>query len=205
LVVFVHGGYWMAFDKSFWSQLANGPLNRGFAVAMPSYVLCPDARIGGITAQIGMAITVAAREVSGPIHLTGHSAGGHLVARMVSTSTPLAPALHSRIRKTVAISGLFDLQPLMKTKMNDTLRIDPAEALAESPALLEPLGGIDLTCWVGSNERPEFLRQNRLLEKPWRSAGASVSVIEEPGRHHFDVIEGLSNPDHPLVGNLLAL
>ena len=78
LVVFIHGGYWKAFDKSYWSHLAQGPLARGYAVAMPSYRLCPSVRIADITGDVARAIQAAAEEIAGPISLTGHSAGGHL-------------------------------------------------------------------------------------------------------------------------------
>ena len=79
-----HGGYWKAFDKSVWSHLAAGPLAHGLAVAMPGYTLCPDNRIAGIGREIADAVSFAASEVDGPIRLTGHSAGGQLVTRMIS-------------------------------------------------------------------------------------------------------------------------
>jgi acetyl esterase/lipase len=204
LVVFVHGGYWMLFDKESFSFTVAGPVAAGYAVAMPSYVLCPQARISDITRQIGAAIEHAASLIEGPIHLAGHSAGGHLVSRMVSSSTPLPSKVLGRIRKTVSISGVHDLRPLMKTRMNETLRIDEAEAAGESPALIEPMGGTDITFWVGADERPEFLRQTALMEEAW-GATARVTTVVEPGRHHFSVIEGLTDPDHPLVRAVLAL
>ena len=80
LVVFIHGGYWKAFDKNPWSHLANGAVASGYAVAMPTYTLCPDIRIAGIVREIGAAIGKAATMVGGPVMLTGHSAGGHLAA-----------------------------------------------------------------------------------------------------------------------------
>ena len=205
LVVFVHGGYWMRFDKSFWSPLAAGTLAHGFAVAMPSYDLCPDVRIAAITRQVAAAIGAAAAEIPGPVHLAGHSAGGHLVTRMLDATSPLAPALWPRIRKAISISGLHDLRPLMRTAMNATLRLDSAEARSESPALLEPRPGVDLTCWVGADERPEFVRQNALLANVWTGFGVAIDRVEEPGRQHFDVIDGLADPGHPLVKSLLAL
>ena len=204
LVVFVHGGYWMLFDGHTFSYLAKGAVDQGFAVAVPSYVLCPEARISDITAQIGDAIAVATGEVDGPIHLTGHSAGGHLVARMASTTTPLPENIQRRLRKTVSISGVHDLRPLMKTKMLDTLKIDAAEAERESPALLDPLPGTDITFWVGADERPEFLRQTRLMQDAW-GGKAKVDIVVEPAKHHFSVIEGLADRNHALVRSLLAL
>ncbi|GHD22273.1 alpha/beta hydrolase [Tianweitania populi] len=204
LVVFVHGGYWRALDKSFWSHLAGGALAHGYAVAMPSYTLCPTTSIAGITREIAAAITHAAGLVDGPIRLTGHSAGGHLVARMVSATSPLSQALQQRIAHTVPISGLHDLRPLMRSQMNDALRIDEAEAASESPALLAPIEGARVTCWVGGGERAEFLRQSELLANIWIGLGASTACVAEPDRHHFNVIDGLADPDHPLTQTLLG-
>jgi arylformamidase len=204
LAVVVHGGYWMLFDGRTFSHLAKGAVEQGFAVAVPSYVLCPEARISDITKQIGDAISVAAGEVDGPIHLTGHSAGGHLVSRMVSATSPLAPNLLSRLRKTVSISGVHDLPPLMNTKMVETLKLDAAEADRESPALLRPLPETDITFWVGADERPEFVRQTTLMEAAW-GGDAKVEITIEPAKHHFSVIEGLTDRNHALVRSLLAL
>ncbi len=205
LVIFVHGGYWMAFDKSVWSHLAGGPLGAGFHVVIPSYDLCPRARIGEIVQQIGQAVAAAADTVSGPIHLAGHSAGGHLVTRMITRPSPLPRAVRSRIRNVVSISGLHDLRPLLHTSMNETLRLDAREARAQSPALHAPLPGIDLTCWVGAAERPAFIRQSAVLATIWAGLGAQATLVEAPGNHHFDVIDGLASPDHPLTQTLLAL
>jgi arylformamidase len=142
--------------------------------------------------------------VEGPLFLAGHSAGGHLVTRMISATSPLPDDVRSRIQHTVSISGLHDLRPLIKAAMNAELRIDEAEACAESPALLAPMPNARLTCWVGSAERPEFVRQNALLANIWIGLGATTCVIEEPGRHHFDVIDGLADPDHQLTRSLLS-
>lgn len=204
LVVFIHGGYWMRFDESSWSHLAAGPLEAGFAVAVPTYTLCPENRISGITREIGAAIEAAAARVAGPVHLTGHSAGGHLAARMVSVTSPLSGAVQSRIGNVVSISGLHDLRPMMAAAMNTTLKLDEEEALAESPALLRPLPGARIVCWVGAGERAEFLRQNALLANVWTGLGATTAFIEEPDRHHYSVIEGLEDASRPLTRALLA-
>ncbi|MFC6688354.1 alpha/beta hydrolase [Jhaorihella thermophila] len=201
LVVFVHGGYWHKFDKSFWSHLARGPLAHGWAVAVPSYTLAPEARIARITREIGQAIAHAASLVEGPIRLTGHSAGGHLVARMVCDDSPLPPLVLSRLARVVPISGVHDLRPLLQTKMNDQLHLDETEARTESPALHARKGATPVTLWVGAAERPEFLRQTRLIAEAW--AGAGIRDIYEPGKNHFSVVEGLTDPASPLVAELL--
>ncbi|WP_422371263.1 alpha/beta hydrolase [Hoeflea sp.] len=198
LVVFVHGGYWKAFDKSVWSHLAAGPLAHGFAVAMPSYTLCPDARIGEISREIAAAVAYCASEIEGPIHLTGHSAGGHLVTRMISDEVLLPSAVLLRIAGVVSISGVHDLRPIMRTAMNDVLGIDTNEASTHSPALLQPSLAVPVTAWVGADERPEFVRQNRILYEIWRGFQTQMKMVEEPGKHHFDVIDGLADPSHDL-------
>jgi hypothetical protein len=192
-VVFVHGGYWHLFDKSSWSHLAAGPLAHGWAVAMPSYTLAPGARIGEIVRQIGRAVSSIADAVPGEIRLTGHSAGGHLVTRLSCADSPLP----GRIARTLSISGLHDLRPLMKTSM--PLRLDEAEAAAESPALLKRHESIAVTAWVGAGERPELLRQTALLAEAW-----CIRQVIVPGRHHFDVIGELAQPDSQMIRELLG-
>jgi acetyl esterase/lipase len=194
----------MRLDKSYWSHLARGSVERGYAVAMPSYTLCPDVRLADITGEVAAAIAQAAAMVEGPLLLSGHSAGGHLVTRMISATSPLPEPVRARVRHTVSISGVHDLRPLLNTAMNATLRIDAAEAQTESPALLQPLPAARVTCWVGASERPEFIRQNALLANIWIGLGAQTCRIEEPGRHHFNVIDGLADPRHPLVQTLLS-
>lgn len=204
VVVFVHGGYWRRFDKSYWSHLAAGPLAHGYAVAMPSYRLCPEVSIGEIGRDVAAAIAAAAARVDGPIHLTGHSAGGHLVARMIADPSPLAPEVLARVRNVVPLSGLPDLRPLMRTEMNLDLKIDEAEAMRESPALLRPVSGARLIAWVGGAERAEFRRQNALLANIWLGLGAQTIAIEALDRHHFDVIDDLANSESGLVEMLLG-
>lgn len=199
-MVFVHGGYWKAFDARMWSHLAAGALARGWSVAMPSYDLCPDVRIADITRQIAAAVTkIAERSFGGPLALAGHSAGGHLVCRM--TDPLVLPAeIRTRIKQIVPISPVVDLAPLMETSMNDVLRIDATEAEMESPVNMQPPHGLDVSIWIGAQERPAFLEQSELLARTW----GARRVIEE-GTHHFDVIDALADPDSPMVKALLGL
>ncbi|WP_341366660.1 alpha/beta hydrolase [Yoonia sp. BS5-3] len=191
LVVFVHGGYWLRFGKSDWSHLAAGPLAHGWAVAMPSYDLCPHVCIAEIGRQIATAIDFAAGRVSGPIRLVGHSAGGQLVARI--GAAPGMAVWKDRLAGIVPISPVADLAPLMRTSMNADLRIDAAEAAAESPLHL-PAPKAEVTVWVGGDERPAFLDQANALGAAWGCA-----QVIEPKRHHFDVVTGLERSDSGLT------
>ncbi|MCU0819709.1 MAG: alpha/beta hydrolase [Beijerinckiaceae bacterium] len=204
LLVFVHGGWWIAFDKSVWSHLAEGAIAAGWTVAMPSYELAPEARIAEITREIGSAVEAAAAKVEGPIRLAGHSAGGHLVTRMICRDTPVSGAVVSRITRVTSISGLHDLRPLMKIVANEKLRIDAAEAQAESPALREPLPGMRVACAVGAEERPEFLRQNDLLANIWFGLEANTSSLHIAGTHHFNVVDGMTSRDSALTQVILG-
>lgn len=188
LLLLIHGGYWMAFGREDFSHLARGALGRGWAVAMPSYPLCPEASVGGIVRSCARALGTAAEAVPGPIRLAGHSAGGQVAARLAG----LPLACRARLERVVPISPLALLAPLRFTAMNATLRLTPEEAAAESPAL-RPRPPAPATVWVGEAERPAFRAQALWLSRAW-----AAPLVVEPGRHHFDVIAGLEDPESPL-------
>lgn len=195
-VIFVHGGYWLKFDRSYWSHLAAGPLARGWAVAMPSYDLCPQVSIADISRQIATAVQNVAARTQGPLAVTGHSAGGHLAARMMDRSlTPETVA--ARMMAVVPISPLSDLRPFLKTSMNAELRLDLAAAEAESPVMMKNRHAVRVTVRVGAAERPVFLDQAQWLASAW---GCEQVIV--PGKHHFDVIDALEEADSDLVAAL---
>lgn len=188
LMVFVHGGYWLACGREDYSHLAAGAVARGWACAMPSYTLAPEGRIAAMTKEVASAVRAASALVPGPVVVTGHSAGGHLSGRMGCADVDMPVA------RVVPISPLADLAPLMQTDMNDGLKIDAAEAQAESPANHALKPGCSAHVWVGGQERPVFLWQARTLSEAW-DCGWTVDA----GRHHFDVIDGLEDAASPLM------
>ena len=198
IVVFVHGGYWLAFGRADWSHLAAGPLARGWAVAMPSYTLAPEARIATMTTQIAQACRHVASLLPGlPMVVTGHSAGGHLAARMGCADLALPGLALPGLAAVVPISPLAELAPLMQTDMQADLRLDLAECATDSPARLALRSGIAAQVVVGGQERPAFLWQARLLAERW---GCGWTVA--PGLHHFNVIDALADPASDLVGRV---
>lgn len=192
LMVFVHGGYWLACGREDYSHLAAGALVRGWACAMPSYTLAPEGRIAAMTAEVAQAVRAAAARVPGPVMVTGHSAGGHLSARMGCADLDLP------VSRVVPISPLADLAPLMQTDMNADLKIDLAEAARESPARLGLRPGTTAHVWVGGQERPVFLWHARTLSEDW-----NCPWTVDPGKHHFDVIDGLTDPASALMAACL--
>jgi len=202
IAVFVHGGYWMRFAAGDFSHLAAGAVDRGWLTVLPSYPLCPEAALGEIADSIRRAVIAAAELADGPIRLAGHSAGAQLVTRLLCDDMALPADVVARLDCTLSISGVHDLLPLLATSMNETLQLDRRAALAESPARHLPrqefLERMRVCAWVGGDERPEFIRQNGLLDI-WRGVGARVSTHVEPGRHHFDVIDDLVRSASPML------
>jgi arylformamidase len=194
LLMFIHGGYWLKFDRETWSHLAAGAVARGWACALPSYTLAPEARIAAMTREIASALEAAASLVAGPVVVTGHSAGGHLSARMGCVDVTLSTV----VRRVVPISPLADLEPISFTAMNEDLHLDPAEIDRESPARLSLRPGVEAHIWVGAQERPAFLWQARLLSEAW-----SCPWTPESDKHHFDVIDGLTDPSSALLSACL--
>jgi acetyl esterase/lipase len=193
LLVFVHGGYWLLFGRESWSHLANGALQRGFACAMPSYTLAPDAPLPAMTAEIVQAVQAAAQRVTGPVVVTGHSAGGHLSARMACADGP------PMVRRVVPISPLADLEPLMATAMQEKLQLTSDICASESPARLARRPQVEAHVWVGGDERPVFLWHGRLLAEAW-----ACPWTVAPGRHHFNVIDDLTDPASALMETCLG-
>ncbi|MCP3688065.1 MAG: alpha/beta hydrolase [Gammaproteobacteria bacterium] len=203
LFVYIHGGYWKALDKSYWSHLARGAVDAGWAVAMPSYVLCPEASIAEIATMVASCIEHAAARIAGPLVISGHSAGGQLASLLACQGSALGQQVAGRIAHVVSISGVHDLRPLLRTTLNNELKLDEASATALSPALKQPLENLRLTTWVGGAERAEFRRQSALLANIWRGLGARTLAEEHPDRHHFNIIDDLADVNSPLMKTAL--
>lgn len=189
LLVFIHGGYWLACGREDYSHLAAGAVARGWACALPSYTLAPEGRLSEMVAEMTRAVTAAAAMVAGPVVVTGHSAGGHLSARMGCADIALPP-----VQRVVPISPLADLEPLTQTDMQASLRISAEEIERESPARHGLRAGCTAHVWVGGQERPVFLWQARTLSENW-----ACDWTVAAGRHHFDVIDELTDPASALM------
>jgi arylformamidase len=212
LLVFIHGGYWRMMDKADFSWVAP-PLNAaGCAVAIPNYSLAPAATIETMVAEMRAALAWLWRNSAllghdrDRIVIAGHSAGGHLTAMMLATDwasnrSGLPPRL---LKGGIAISGLFDLHPMVRTPfLMADLKLDAPRAAALSPVLLQPAIDAPLVTAVGGDESSEFKRQTRLIHEHWpRHAGRDVPL---PGRNHFSACDALAEPGHSLFETALEL
>ncbi|KQY84920.1 alpha/beta hydrolase [Brevundimonas sp. Root1423] len=201
VAVFLHGGYWQALDKDWFSGIAPSFLAHGVSLAIPSYDLAPTVRLGAILHQVRAAVeAIRARAGARPV-VFGHSAGGHMSAGMLS---------EGRASAAVAISGVFDLRPLVSTSLNKALDLDEREAAALSPVFWpvpngSTPGGTVLDCVVGGDESAEFLRQSRMMADHWGSQGVETRYEALPGLNHFTVLNPLFDPDSALVRRLADL
>lgn len=207
VVVFIHGGYWRSLEPGLFSHLAAGANGHGYRVALPGYRLCPEVTVLDVIADLRTACLHLHRRLGRTLVAAGHSAGGHLAAAMAatdwSTVAPEAPA--GLLRHALAVSGLFDLLPLLATSVNETLRLDEAAALAASPAFWPVPPGVSVEAWVGETESSEYFRQPNLLAEHWGAAGARVRVGALPGLNHFTAPNPLADPGSELTASLLAL
>jgi arylformamidase len=206
IVVFIHGGYWQALDGSSFSHLAFGLNAHGIDVAIPSYDLCPAVSIDVIIGEMRSASRELAR-LGRPLVVSGHSAGGHLAACMLATDwRALDPALPAGlVSAAYAISGLFDLCPLVSTSINNALKLDDASARAVSPLFWKPPVHGTIDAVVGGNESAEYHRQSRIIVDAWGAAGLTTRFDTIPAANHFTAIAPLADPGSPMVARLKAL
>jgi arylformamidase len=206
VVVFIHGGYWQALDGSFFSHLAAGLNAHGIGVAVPTYDLCPDVAVDDIIQQMRMVMRELAR-LGHSLIVSGHSAGGHLAACMLATDWPKVDASlpADLVIAAYAISGLFDLVPLVETSINKAMRLDQVEARAASPLFWQapPRGSLDAV--VGENESAEYFRQSRTIAEVWGAAGLATRFAVVAGANHFTAIAPLADPGSPMVARLVEL
>lgn len=211
VMVFIHGGYWRALDKSDFAFVAPAFNAAGAMVVVPNYALCPAVGIEDISLQLARALLWvwrhAARLGGDPsrIMVAGHSAGGHLAAMLLScrwkTLDEQAPA--QLITGALSVSGLFDLEPIRHTPfLQQDLKLTPSAVARLSPAFFPRPKSGKLYVTVGLEESEEFLRQSRLIREVW--GPTAVPVCETvPRADHFSVLSHLVDPASRL--NHLAL
>jgi len=208
VVLFIHGGYWRSLSPDFFSQVAGGANAHGLAVAIAGYDLCPGVSIAAIVEEVRTAAAFLWRRHKKKLLVCGWSAGGHLAACLLATDwMRVAPDLPpDLVPAAFALSGLFDLAPLLHTSMNADLKLDAAEAHRLSPVFWElPAGGRTIDVWAGSRESAEFIRQSCALAEVWARKGVVARYFEVAGANHFTMVDPLSDPASGMTARLVEL
>ena len=196
VVVFIHGGYWQALDASWFSFVAPPLLAHGVSVAIPTYDLAPTVRLSRIVDQMRAAVDlIHVRTGARPV-VTGHSAGGHMAACLLS---------EARASAAVSISGVFDLEPLIPTSLNAALDLSPTEARTLSPIHWPAPTGSVLDCIVGGAESDSFVSQSREMADRWSGGGAETRFEAMPDLSHFTVLDPLFDAESAMIRRLATL
>lgn len=193
LLVFLHGGYWRANCKDDRAFLAPLWLRQGIAFCTVNYRIAPHGRIRDMVEDAASALNWLAERAgdfgidANSIVLSGNSAGGHLAIAAV-------PRLKFRLAGLVALSGLFDLRPLLRTSVAASLSLDADEAAACSPVLCEPVE-TPVAQFVGSDETDAFIAQSELFHAHRRAYGLPSQLAVLAGENHFSIIEQVARPE----------
>ena len=204
VLMFIHGGYWRSLDKRDFSFLAPACVDAGVSLVLVNYDLCPAVTLEEIVCQMLRAsgwLYLHAEDYGADqdrLHVAGHSAGAHLTAMMMAALWPVFDRRLPRdlYKGALAVSGIYDMRPLMHAHFLSDLNLDEATAFKLSPAFVPPATRAPVYTCVGGLESAEFKRQNTLLGQRWKSVVAAD--IPMPGFNHMSVIDELGNPASPL-------
>lgn len=207
MLLFFHGGYWQARDKTDFAFVVDGFTRHGALVLNVNYALCPSVSMTELVEQCRHAVVWAYRragEIGGDaerLFVSGHSAGGHIVAELAGTDwIAFASGLpRDAVKGGVAISGLYDLEPMRLCYLNDKLKLDAPEARALSPIHHVPPRLPPLLFTVGGAESEEFLRQQADYVAALRRSRHGPGEIAMPGHDHFSIIDAFADAEGPLA------
>ena len=205
-VVFIHGGYWVEFSKIETCWVAKGFVDQGLSVALINYPLCPEVTIGDIRVSCAKAFAHLYQSVLSDaerkaVVVTGHSAGGHLAAAHLVEDWAAHGLPENPITGVMSLSGVFDVEPLIHTSLNEDLRLTPESAKPLNLIATPLRAKAKAVLAVGEKESQEFHRQSAELAKSW--ASLSPNLMDLKSNNHFTIVESLAAPGATL--NALAV
>jgi arylformamidase len=203
--LFIHGGYWKAFDKKMFRALAEPFIKRGVTFVLNNYDLCPNVTMDEIARQNQAALEWIYANIGdygadrNRIYVSGHSAGGHLTAMLVATDWKTRGLPADLIKGSTPISGLFDLEPLRRAYLNADLHMDEEMTRRNSPIHSVPDVAAPMVIAVGGGETDEFRRQSRIYYDAAKAKGLDCDYLEVGKLDHVFVGGALADPDSPLT------
>jgi arylformamidase len=208
--VFIHGGYWQWLDKKDFSYVARAFVPAGIATVVINYALIPTVTMAELVRQCRASIAWVVRHAASfggdprRITISGHSAGGHLVAMLMATDWAALGLPADAVKAGAGISGLYDLEPIRLCYLNDVLGLSPEDAHAHSPIHLTAKHAGPLLLPLGALEGPEYHRQSETMQAAWRRQGGECDVLDLAGHDHFSIVWELSERDSDLARALRA-
>ena len=190
-LLFIHGGYWQGRAKEVFAVFAEGPMAHGINVALIGYTLAPDATLDQIVAEIHVGIDYLAGQLpalggdTSGIVVSGWSAGGHLTSMALS---------HPQVSAGMAISGIYDLEPIRHSYLNVKLGLDEAMSRRNSPMMQAGGAPKPLSLVAGSAELPLLRRQTADFAGHRARFGLPVAYEEIPGADHFTIMNEMVSP-----------
>ena len=213
VLIYVHGGFWTLRTSKEFGFVARGPASEGVATVVTNYALCPHVTIDEIVRQTRAAVAWTYQNADSfggdpeRIHVAGHSAGGHLVAMLLTTDWEGVYRLPASIIKSAtAISGIFDLAPFPYTFLQPKLQLAWDQIWRNSPILHLPdpqTGTPPLLVAYGEDETDEFRRQSEEFFATWKAKGLGGKLLVLPAKNHFDIIDGFLDAGSALCSEIL--
>ena len=209
---FIHGGYWHLLSKAEFSFVAQPFRLNGAITVVINYALIPRVDMNELVRQCRKALAWTWKNAhtfggdQNQIHVSGHSAGGHLVGMLCATDwrrfdseLPSNP-----IKSATSLSGLMDLEPISKCFLGDILHLSEQDIRRNSPVQLQRNNLCPLTLAVGGKEGREYLRQSAALVKHWSGLRPKPQLKVLEDEDHFTIVEQLDDPESEVSRLLLT-
>jgi arylformamidase len=204
VMLFIHGGWWRSRTKEEFAFVVPAYVAAGISVVMVEYPLVPSVTLDALVECARQALIWTHRNASSfggdanRIHVTGHSAGGHLTAMLMSTDWTARQLPLDLIKSGAALSGLYDLAPVRLCYINADTRLDPAGVVRNSPIAHLPARSGPLILAVGGKETNEFRRQQEIYAHAWHRAGLPLAIVPLPSDQHYSIVDRFAGPAGPL-------
>ncbi|XP_065115305.1 kynurenine formamidase isoform X1 [Paramisgurnus dabryanus] len=209
LLIYFHGGYWQFLSKNESGFMAVPLVQKGVVVVAVDYSIAPKGNMDLMVSQVRRSVVSVLQQYShiSGLYLCGHSAGAHLAAMVLSTDWSQYD-ISPQIKGVFLVSGIYDLQPILSTYVNEPLKMTEEVALRNSPSQLVPqisVSSCDIVIAVAQNDSPEFRKQSEEYYKLLLSGGFKVCFEDVPNTDHFNIIEQLVDENYHLTKLLLKM
>ena len=141
------------------------------------------------------------------LHISGHSAGGHLAAMLLAMdwTTRDENLPNDLIKSVTAISGIYDLAPLIYVSANEDLQLSDMLVQRISPINLKPAYDATLSVFVGGGESSEFIRQSKEFATVWGDQLTTHKYTKLPDLNHFTILDQMRYSNHPITKRMIAV